>query len=385
MAASTEKINVREFLSKWDNDVYHTCAEESKSDVETLTKKLKMSAENVKELENVCSLDLLEPDTEERHLYDKWEYLENIPGDAKLMCVRFQKQELERRNQNSAHLIAVYRKFKYRQTDEHLMYDPGPDGSKLKDIPEDCRVIYPDVVLTVHIHRPSKVKMAKKLYEEQGKYEAPFLSNTLLVLGRQKLTDLRDMVRCVHDLTVAGDMSENPDMDCQVYAKDVFKSGFFFINDVFYNDLREDDARDYSKEIREWASQPPRNKNYETKRMEDTTFLDLTVKLGAPYLYMHQGDCQHLLVFSDIRLLTTEEPQDLRMYPYMIGRSNRHRTLCRVCGNQAARWITYNSQFTPENPCFFCDLCFRCLNYDSNNKKIGNFEAYRYFDHHAIV
>lgn len=40
-----------------------------------------------------------------------------------------------------------------------------------------------------------------------------------MVLGRQKLTDLRDVVRCVHDLTVAGDASENPDADCHSYAK----------------------------------------------------------------------------------------------------------------------------------------------------------------------
>jgi len=44
-------------------------------------------------------------------------------------------------------------------------------------------------------------------------------STILMVLGRQKLTDLRDMIRCVHDLTVAGDASENPDADCHNYAK----------------------------------------------------------------------------------------------------------------------------------------------------------------------
>ena len=41
----------------------------------------------------------------------------------------------------------------------------------------------------------------------------------LLVLGRQKLTDLRDVVRCIFDLSVAGDASENPDGECHAYAK----------------------------------------------------------------------------------------------------------------------------------------------------------------------
>ena len=44
-------------------------------------------------------------------------------------------------------------------------------------------------------------------------------TNTFLVLGRQCLTDLRDSIRCVHDLTVAGDLSENPDTESQCYAK----------------------------------------------------------------------------------------------------------------------------------------------------------------------
>ena len=39
------------------------------------------------------------------------------------------------------------------------------------------------------------------------------------VLGRQKLTDLRDVIRCVNDLTVSGDLSENPDMENHLYAK----------------------------------------------------------------------------------------------------------------------------------------------------------------------
>mgnify|MGYP002153712715 CR=1 FL=1 len=54
--------------------------------------------------------------------------------------------------------------------------------------------------------------------------------------------------------------------------------------------------------ISDWANEPGRNLGpYKTKKMEDTTFLDLTLQLGQPYLYMHQGDCEHLIIFSDIR------------------------------------------------------------------------------------
>ena len=45
--------------------------------------------------------------------------------------------------------------------------------------------------------------------------------------------------------------------------------------------------------------------NYSAQRMEDTNFSDLNVRLGQPYLYEHQGSCQHVVVFSDIRFVCT--------------------------------------------------------------------------------
>lgn len=52
----------------------------------------------------------------------------------------------------------------------------------------------------------------------------------------------------------------------------------------------------------EWAKArnfPP----YSQSKMEDTRFADLTVKVGFPYLYCHQGDCEHLVIITDVRLV----------------------------------------------------------------------------------
>ncbi|WAR00236.1 SNPC3-like protein [Mya arenaria] len=322
---ASELINVRDFLAQWSNDVYIQCATDPTKSTDLLAEKMNMSEENVKELESVCSLDLLnKPGVETK---TRWDSLEKIPPQV---------------HYNNAITNIV------------------------KTVPEDCRVIYPDVILTVNIHRGVKTFLQDR-DEDHPKTDQLYPSNTLLVLGRQKLTDLRDVVRCVHDLAVAGDASENPDADCQNYAKQYHEHVL-------------------SRLIRDWASDPDRQVGpFETQRMEETTFLDLTLRLGHPYLYLHQGDCEHLMVISDIKLLTKEHPQDVRDYPYLMKKYQRVRTACRVCTKQAARWITYGSEFTPENPCFFCDVCFRSLHYDLNNKKIGDFEAYRFFDHQAIV
>lgn len=50
----SDVINVREFLAKWDNRVYHMCAEESASNTAKLSEQMNITEENVKELESVC-------------------------------------------------------------------------------------------------------------------------------------------------------------------------------------------------------------------------------------------------------------------------------------------------------------------------------------------
>jgi snRNA-activating protein complex subunit 3 len=82
--------------------------------------------------------------------------------------------------------------------------------------------------------------------------------------------------------------------------QDVYKSGFIFIEDTFYNDHRDPANLDYSKVIREWAVSHGLGP-FRTAAMEKTKFEELTVRLGYPYVYQHQGNCEHLIVFSDVR------------------------------------------------------------------------------------
>lgn len=58
--------------------------------------------------------------------------------------------------------------------------------------------------------------------------------------------------------------------------------------------------------IRDWAKDPQRRKCpglglFTSKRMEDVVFEDLKIRLGYPYLYCHQGNCEHLIIFTDLR------------------------------------------------------------------------------------
>ncbi|EDV21098.1 uncharacterized protein TRIADDRAFT_30987, partial [Trichoplax adhaerens] len=127
------------------------------------------------------------------------------------------------------------------------------------------------------------------------------------VIGSQSLSELRDKIECFSDEVVTTECSSNPDMvSSEPRATEISTSAFFFIENVFYNDMRHLLCKDYSKIIIDWAK-----KNSEwvdkglgvpsSKLMTEVKFIDLKIRLGYPYLFCHQGDCEHLIIFQDLR------------------------------------------------------------------------------------
>ncbi|XP_073907915.1 snRNA-activating protein complex subunit 3 isoform X2 [Castor canadensis] len=165
------------------------------------------------------------------------------------------------------------------------------------------------------------------------------------------------------------------------YEMDLYKSAFFYFEGTFYNDKRYPECRDLSRTIIEWSESHDRGYGkFQTARMEDFTFNDLNIKLGFPYLYCHQGDCEHVIVITDIRLVHHDDCLDRKLYPLLTKKHWLWTRKCFVCKMYTARWVTNNDSFAPEDPCFFCDICFRMLHYDSEGNKLGEFLAYPYVD-----
>ena len=84
-----------------------------------------------------------------------------------------------------------------------------------------------------------------------------------------------------------------------------------FIENVFYVDTRAEEAGlgaepDYSESIRQWVMENERYKQdklnkYTCQLMQNVTFEDLNIRLNYPYQFLHQGDCQHVIMVHDIR------------------------------------------------------------------------------------
>ncbi|OTF81188.1 snRNA-activating complex subunit-like protein [Euroglyphus maynei] len=231
---------------------------------------------------------------------------------------------------------------------------------------DQCDHNNPLALLTVQIFRPaykhSNQKMKLQLDRE---YE---------ILSCQKLTVLRDSYFCLSDMIHQQDYSENPDISVPKKMKHHEKTGLYFIDNVFYYDDRFesesfDSIFDWSKKSNDCLAKK--------SMMSETRFEDLSIRLGYPYLYIHRGNCEHLLVFTDIRLfvpkIETNSPDD---YPRFTIMEDLVSVKCQMCQLYSSKWLTIDNKRLPISPYYFCHNCFVTFNYDQNLKKIGSFRAF---------
>ncbi|XP_054820047.1 snRNA-activating protein complex subunit-like [Prosopis cineraria] len=233
---------------------------------------------------------------------------------------------------------------------------------KSEGLQEHIPVLYPEVVLTVEVYH--NVRKCVKTQE-------------LLVIGGQTLTALRDKIFCSMDQVMQKAGQHDP-------------SGYFLIEDVFYVDMRDPSAIDYTLPIFDWL----RNSKEEAQKkwdciitgelrqkqkaimgeasvselphltsvnMQNIRFCDIRFRLGAGFLYCHQGDCTHTLVIRDMRLIHPDDVHNRAAYPIITFQLKLRFQKCSACKIFRATKVTVDDKWTPKNPCYFCDECFSLL------------------------
>ncbi|CBI33274.3 unnamed protein product, partial [Vitis vinifera] len=217
-----------------------------------------------------------------------------------------------------------------------------------------------------------------------------------LVLGRQTLTELRDNICCATDQVMQKAGKHNP-------------SGYILIEDVFCNDLRDPSAIDYSKPIFDWLRNSKDDAlekweciisgdlqqkqkallgdptishlpHFKAVDMHKTRFCDLQFRLGAGYLYCHQGDCRHTIVIRDMRLFHPEDVGDRAAYPILTFQLKSRVQKCCVCKIYRATKVTVDDKWAPENPCYFCDNCYFLLHYSEDGSLL--YKEFSVYDYH---
>eukprot|EP00339_Tiarina_fusa_P022661 CAMPEP_0117029540 /NCGR_PEP_ID=MMETSP0472-20121206/21384_1 /TAXON_ID=693140 ORGANISM="Tiarina fusus, Strain LIS" /NCGR_SAMPLE_ID=MMETSP0472 /ASSEMBLY_ACC=CAM_ASM_000603 /LENGTH=353 /DNA_ID=CAMNT_0004737339 /DNA_START=33 /DNA_END=1091 /DNA_ORIENTATION=- len=178
-----------------------------------------------------------------------------------------------------------------------------------------------EVVISIAFFHPKK---AMKMQE-------------FLVLGSQTLVELKEAFYCLSDVA---------------FEACTTSSGFFFIENVFYDDTRGHDSFEYSKEIIEWVQESNRSTRpefglYTSKKMENTTFNDLSLRVGVPYLYCHRGNCEHIMIVNEVRIIHDEDNEKRGSYPLQTFQNKIRRKKCRVCDIYPAKYVTRGDILAP--------------------------------------
>ncbi|KAJ6835323.1 putative snRNA-activating protein complex subunit isoform X2 [Iris pallida] len=238
----------------------------------------------------------------------------------------------------------------------------------------------PEIVLCVEIYH--KKNVSKKTQE-------------FLVLGSQLLSELRDNIYCLTDKLMQTAGQHDP-------------SGYFLIEDTFCNDLRDPSSSDYSKPIFDWLNNCKNEAEekwkqvlsgemkkmhkkllvnvdtsnlpiFKSAKMDEIRFSDLHFRLGAGYLYCHQGNCKHIIVIRDMRSVHPEDVQNEADYPlHTFQLRPRHRK-CQVCKIYHVSKMTVDDKWAPRNPCYFCIKCYFLLHYKEDGSLLYPHSVYDYY------
>lgn len=114
----------------------------------------------------------------------------------------------------------------------------------------------------------------------------------------------------------------------------------------------------YSSTILEWIKDEGRSSHpglghFEEFDMEHVPFHSLSIRLGAHYLYQHQGDCIHTIIFTQLRMSHRNDVQNTLAYPLKPFQCKTKRRKCRVCDLYPAAYVTYGDKLANENPFFY--------------------------------
>ncbi|CAB3405186.1 unnamed protein product [Caenorhabditis bovis] len=304
--------------------------------------------------------------------------MNHLMADNILASIELKAAEDYRRRNMQYKSIAL-RSLRYDRIDYKALARQSPyrddrlGPQKPIEFPKD----YSDMIVAVSVYHG---------YSRELKYHEVRLGRLLKVTDRIELTgentlaDLRNAFGCPADYTFCEDFSEKKPQLNDI-AKNKFPSSMFFIHDTFYIDPSDDpNVVDPSLEIRNWASRRRSMfDEFDVRPMRSQKIGELVGRLGLPYVYIHQGVCEHLVVLNDV-IMRNESHDDVEFPRRLIERNSR-RVSCALCAESSAEWaIMEHDDLLPSNPGFLCDACYRELCFDANQRKVCNFVATPYFD-----
>ena len=181
--------------------------------------------------------------------------------------------------------------------------------------------------------------------------------------GSQLLCQLWDVITCQNDNVFTGDVTALTQSQ-MVLIKSITKAAMFFIDETFYSDERDvTSLKNYGAGIAQWLRQQGIDTSpMQHQRMENTRMDQPSVRLGYPYVFRHLDDCEHLVVFTDARLMAPDDPQNVTDYP-LVRMAPPEIIYCDACEAYPSHWIVDDPEFCPTKWTHFCKVCFGSFYY----------------------
>ncbi|XP_045466032.1 snRNA-activating protein complex subunit 3-like isoform X2 [Harmonia axyridis] len=354
-------INLSEHFTNYSNIISNS----------TVTTK-ELSEETLESLEESCSIDQLMCDGEIKikplakpENYNLRKMLhETLPFTQKYTKLKVLQTKAMVEKERSCESILYGNKENFHQC---VVTNHKEEGSPRDMEPRS------DFLLNVIFYKPFKFTFHKK--NTAGRFR---FNHEIQILGNNTLTQLRDQIICQSDVGLQVEVdSPTSDISHLMNAKKHYPSGCFFIEGVLYDDMRSPNAIEYSKEIIEWGL--VRNvADFKKADMDKTKIKDLSLRFGYPYVYMHQGECEHIMVFGDGHILTENDCLNSKMYPRLYSLNKQMCTVCYMCNDDAACWIVKDYDRLPQSITYLCSKCTESY-CTIDGKKIGEYKLYPLF------
>lgn len=213
--------------------------------------------------------------------------------------------------------------------------------------PSSTPVRKPEVVLTIAMLHPKRA-MKDRVFH---------------VLASSTIESTLDRFRCVTD--------DMPDLAGN-------QSGYICIESVLYTRTGANTV-DYTEPIMQFLEE---NERYTHEGLAglrrasaaETRWEDVSLRLGKAYVFMHQGDCGHLVVVLDMHLHTHRDRDECEWYPMLVFEAKVRARRCSICDVRPGNYATYGDRLAPTEPCVFCHEC-----YDQLHKLPDGSPAYENF------
>ncbi|CEM03451.1 unnamed protein product [Vitrella brassicaformis CCMP3155] len=222
-----------------------------------------------------------------------------------------------------------------------------------------------------------------------------FLAQEIDLLGSQTLGDLRDALKCEEDTNFDGARFS--------------MSALFYFDGQFYADARDPVAVDYSVWLRPWIDKQAAHKGGRkgavddggsedsnsnqggddandtlfdreqqglidaagrpTKTMHETRLADASFGVQAQGMFLHQGECEHRIVVTNVRVRGPHDCPYDDAYPINTFLAETRFRKCQVCNVNVSELMLVKERRVETNPAFMCHNCYVMLDQDEHGNR----------------